>query len=301
MRATWAAWVTSMGVGGFMTYGLFVWTTALYYTHAGILGLLDVSLRYPQSALGRWAKAHKIQDAKLVTGADWFKCLKVVVRNQLTINIPWVCCTSASCTPGRLRACSGGDANVLDVEGKGTTWAATMPSAAQVGKEFLVCALVEELLFYSSHRLFHWGPLYKRFHKIHHEFTAPIGLAATYAHPLEHTLSNLTPVLLGPALFGMHPLSAFVWITLAITTTIHTHSGYELYGWPTARKHDWHHYAFIYQFGVSGVVDKWLGTDGGERYRRYVHRYDERVRMVREGKGTPEEADRADDEDEKLK
>lgn len=38
-------------------------------------------------------------------------------------------------------------------------------------------------------RLFHHPTLYKRFHKQHHEWTAPIGVVATYAHPLEHLVN----------------------------------------------------------------------------------------------------------------
>lgn len=36
-----------------------------------------------------------------------------------------------------------------------------------------------------AHRALHWGPLYKRIHKLHHTYSAPFGLAAEYAHPLE--------------------------------------------------------------------------------------------------------------------
>lgn len=38
---------------------------------------------------------------------------------------------------------------------------------------------------YWAHRALHYGPLYKKIHKLHHEFSAPFGLAAEYAHPLE--------------------------------------------------------------------------------------------------------------------
>lgn len=38
---------------------------------------------------------------------------------------------------------------------------------------------------YWAHRAMHYGPLYKKIHKLHHEFSAPFGLAAEYAHPIE--------------------------------------------------------------------------------------------------------------------
>ncbi|KAI9184369.1 hypothetical protein H9P43_003422 [Blastocladiella emersonii ATCC 22665] len=287
LRAMWASMVEYWGVEGFMTIALFLWTTALYWTHALLLGVLDVSLRFPSTALGRFALAHKIQDGKLVSSRDWVKCALVVLRNQVFINIPYGLVLFKYAYPAALQYHHG-----LSTAAAATSWAASLPSAATVARDLAICAGIEELLFYSSHRLFHWGPLYRAFHKQHHEFTAPVGLAATYAHPVEHLLSNLTPVLGGIVLFAMHPFSALVWVTLAITTTVHTHSGYELFGWPSARKHDWHHYAFIYQFGVSGVVDTFFGTDGGDRYRRYVHKYDQRVAAVKSGAMDADEAER---------
>lgn len=50
------------------------------------------------------------------------------------------------------------------------------------------CCLISSLS--PPHRLFHHPSLYKKFHKQHHEWTAPIGVVATYAHPLEHMVSE---------------------------------------------------------------------------------------------------------------
>ena len=36
----------------------------------------------------------------------------------------------------------------------------------------------EDMWHYWAHRALHWGPLYKNIHKLHHEFSAPIGLAS---------------------------------------------------------------------------------------------------------------------------
>ena len=75
-------------------------------------------------------------------------------------------------------------------------------------------------------RLFHWGPLYRTIHKKHHEWTAPIGVTAIYAHPIEHVAANLGPILLGPLLMGSHFATMWLWQTIAVVTTINTHSGY---------------------------------------------------------------------------
>ncbi|KNE55368.1 hypothetical protein AMAG_01268 [Allomyces macrogynus ATCC 38327] len=266
MRAAWTALAARHGLAWIMTVDLFLLTTASYWLHALALGVLDWSLRYPTSALGRFALQHKIQDAKIVPWRDWVKCAKTVLFNQIILN-PIVGYLFMQLHASRVPCVSEVECNA---------WAATIPDAATVARDLVIFIVVEEVLFYWSHRLFHWAPLYKAVHKQHHEFTAPIGLAATYAHPVEHALSNLGPVLLGPVVMGSHPLTTGLWTVVAIATTIHTHSGYELWGMPSARKHDWHHYAFIYQFGVLGLLDAVCGTEGGDRWRRYVRRYDAR-------------------------
>jgi methylsterol monooxygenase len=45
--------------------------------------------------------------------------------------------------------------------------------------------VLEDAWHYVSHRILHNRYLYKHIHKLHHEFSAPFGLAAEYAHPIE--------------------------------------------------------------------------------------------------------------------
>ena len=49
----------------------------------------------------------------------------------------------------------------------------------------LACAIIIEVWFYWSHRLLHYGSLYRLIHKKHHRYTAPAAIVAVYAHPLE--------------------------------------------------------------------------------------------------------------------
>lgn len=127
--------------------------------------------------------------------------------------------------------------------------------------DLAVCGLLEEVLFYYSHRLFHHPAIYKHVHKIHHEWTAPIGVVSLYAHPLEHVLSNMLPVLIGPVLLGSHVATVCLWFTIALLITTVSHCGYHLPLLPSPEFHDFHHLKFNQCYGVLGVLDRLHGTD----------------------------------------
>ena len=97
-------------------------------------------------------------------------------------------------------------------------------------------------------RLFHHPRIYRHIHKIHHEWTAPIGIVAIYAHPLEHLMSNLGPIILGPLVMGSHIATAWMWFALALMTTINTHSGYHLPFMPSPEAHDFHHLKYVTRY-----------------------------------------------------
>lgn len=144
---------------------------------------------------------------------------------------------------------------------RGCSFGPELPSFQWVLFEIAIFTLVEEVGFYYSHRLFHHPRIYRFVHKIHHEWTAPIGVVAIYAHPLEHLCSNLCPIVLGPLLMGSHIATAWMWFALAIMTTVNTHSGYHLPFMPSPEAHDFHHLKFTQNYGVLGVLDRLHGTD----------------------------------------
>ncbi|KAJ8266864.1 hypothetical protein GJAV_G00135570 [Gymnothorax javanicus] len=136
-----------------------------------------------------------------------------------------------------------------------------LPTFHRVLLEIAVCGLLEEVLFYYSHRLFHHPAIYKHIHKIHHEWTAPIGVISLYAHPVEHVLSNMLPVMVGPLLLGSHLTTLSLWFTIALLVTTISHCGYHLPLLPSPEFHDFHHLKFNQCYGVLGVLDRLHGTD----------------------------------------
>lgn len=129
-------------------------------------------------------------------------------------------------------------------------------------------SIIEEILFYYIHRLLHTSRLYGSIHKIHHEWTAPIGLAAMYSHPIEHIVSNIIPVFIGPFLLKSHITTVWLWLCFAITNTIQTHSGYHLPYLASSEMHDYHHRVFNANYGVFNILDTFHHTN--ETFKRSV-------------------------------
>jgi len=137
-----------------------------------------------------------------------------------------------------------------------------LPALTTILWQFPVLLLIREVPFYYSHVLLHHRLFYKRFHKMHHEWTAPVGLAATYCHPVEHIMSNLFPVALGVMLLKCHVTTSWMWYTYAIVYTITTHSGYHLPWMISSEYHDYHHLKFDLNYGTQVQFFDWLhGTD----------------------------------------
>jgi len=110
---------------------------------------------------------------------------------------------------------------------------------------------VEEVLFYYTHRTLHNSFLYRKIHKIHHEWTLPIAPMALYAHPIEHIFANILPVLIGPMLINSDNFTTWCWIMIATTNTTFSHSGY----FSTSKFHDLHHRLRTVNYGVLEILD----------------------------------------------
>nr|XP_043613438.1 methylsterol monooxygenase 1-1-like [Erigeron canadensis] len=163
-----------------------------------------------------------------------------------------------------------------------------LPSLMEVASQLFIYFIVEDFTNYWIHRFLHgkWG--YEKIHKVHHEYTAPIGYAAPYAHWAEVLILGI-PSFLGPAMVPGHMITFWLWIALRQIEAIETHSGYDFpwtftkfipfYG--GADYHDYHHYVggqsqsnFASVFTYCDFI---YGTDKGYRYQKKV------LRQLREG------------------
>jgi len=254
-------------VGGEDEWMLFVFGSA-FVANLTFFGLGSLYAWFDYSDIP-WIKKYKIQPGANEPVPDRKKFVKLVrgvVFNQTVVLIPYLCVIH--------RLTEWRQAYAPPLFAKNNYDLRTLPEFHWVLIEFAVFLLVEEVAFFYSHRLAHHRRFYKYVHKVHHEWTAPVGLTALYAHPLEHVVSNMLPVSLGPLVCGSHLATAWLWTTIAIATTINSHGGYHFPFFPSPEAHDFHHLKFNQCFGVLGILDYLHGTDSmfksSKAYQRHV-------------------------------
>ena len=98
---------------------------------------------------------------KSVTNAQIWKCTKVVLLTHFTCEFPLIYLFHPIC-------CYFGMA----------TYQVPFSPVALMAAQIAFFFVFEDMFHYFAHRALHWGPLYKNIHKLHHEFSAPIGLVS---------------------------------------------------------------------------------------------------------------------------
>ncbi|KAI9291663.1 sterol desaturase [Neoconidiobolus thromboides FSU 785] len=198
----------------------------------------------------------KVQPKYQPTWFDYSKAIPVVLFNLVVLGVPY----------GYFMFYIFHPTSAFNNK-SGQLYFTELPNTGKVMFDVMICVLIEEILFYYSHRLFHLPFFYSKFHKKHHEFTAPIGISAVYTTPLDFLVSNITPLLVGPIVLQSHPVTVWVYFIVAIINTVITHGGYTIPGFPNPKLHDFHHETFNNMYGVIGLLDFVHGTDDKFRSR----------------------------------
>lgn len=133
--------------------GTFIVSEVGFWFWVSLLAILDL-YQFPKSF---WR--YKIQPLKVPTREWYERALWVVLQNQFLVGVP----------TGLLM--------YYLMEWRGNPIGMEFPTIYDLAKESIGFLVIEELGFYYGHRLFHHPRLYKRFHKQHHLYTAPIGIA----------------------------------------------------------------------------------------------------------------------------
>lgn len=228
----------------------FALTSVFFWAWASVFAIPDLT-GWPG-----WLFKYKTQPFTRVSGYEYTRIAIVGLRNQVFCALPLL----------YLGAVFGPVRPVAPSE---------LPSPVQAVATILYDIFCIEMGFYYVHRSFHSKALYPLFHKQHHEFTAPVGLASTYCTMTEHTLSNLMPSVIGFMLVPHHWSTSTFSLLLLTFSTICAHSGYNTPWLPSNLQHDFHHFAFNENFGPTGLFDTIHGTNS--KFRRAMENARARV------------------------
>lgn len=200
-------------------------------------------------------RKYKIQQNKDNSSELIAKCLKGVILNQLFIQLPMTMFFHPV------------------AQFFGMDIIAPFPRLQDVAIQVLLFMIFEDFYEYWGHRLLHFGWFYRNIHKMHHEFTAPFGITAEYAHPAETLILGIGTIG-GPLLYvavtrKLHIVTVFVWLAVRLLQTVDSHSGYDfpwslhnfIPFWAGADFHDYHHMAFVNNYASSfRIWDYAFGT-----------------------------------------
>ncbi|KAH9810660.1 hypothetical protein DFH28DRAFT_932768 [Melampsora americana] len=245
----WGNPVIATGVMSFLLHEFFYFGRAIPWIIVGQIRSFD---------------KYKLQQAKMPSVADQWRCTRYVLITHFTVELPQI----------------WGFHPLADYLGM-ATHSVPFPSWTTMAYQIALFFVFEDAFHYWAHRALHHGQLYKKIHKLHHEFSAPFGLTAEYSHPMEVLILGAGTIG-GPLLWclaskgNLHIMTVYIWIILRLFQAIDAHSGYDfpwslhniLPFWAGADHHDYHHEKFVGCYSTSfRWMDAIFGTDQG--YKEY--------------------------------
>lgn len=154
-------------------------------------------------------------------------------------------------------------------QARGGQAALAIPELSLLAGHLLAYFLLQDTLFYWSHRTFHRPWMFRHFHFLHHRFVYVRGPVAEYSHPLEGA-ANFIAFFAPPILLGSPLAVVAVWVFIRVVETVEAHSGYAYTGW--ASRHSFHHVRA--SGGCYGSFwspwDRLMGTD--RQWRQWQRR-----------------------------
>ncbi|KKA27670.1 hypothetical protein TD95_001240 [Thielaviopsis punctulata] len=251
----WAAWYLWIGNDVLATGIMSFVMHEIFYFGRSIPWIIIGSIRYFDK--------YKLQPTKIPTWREQFNCAALVLASHFTVELPQIWFFHPIAT-----FC-------------GMEYGVPFPPWWKIAYQVCIFFVMEDFWHYVLHRTLHYGPLYKAIHKLHHYYSAPFGLAAEYASPIEVMLLGVGTVG-SPALWvyltkDLHLFTMYVWIVGRLFQAVDSHSGYDfpwslrhfLPFWAGAEHHDVHHEKFIGNYASSfRWWDKLLDTEASHEARK---------------------------------
>jgi methylsterol monooxygenase len=214
-----------------------------------------------------WFNRYKIQQHKIPTAWEQTQCALLVLLSHFTVELPQIWLFHPMC------------------QYFGLETSVPFPSVYKMAYQIAIFFVFEDAWHYWMHRAMHASSfLYKNIHKIHHQYSAPFGLAAEYASPIEVMVLGFgsvgVPIVWCAITKDLHILTMYIWIVFRLSQAIDAHSGYEfpwslhhfLPFWAGAEHHDVHHEKFIGNYASSFrwwdfVLDTEAGAEASKKRR----------------------------------
>lgn len=217
------------------------------------MNLAEIALLWAANNVGVWGAVAlcaaiertfaipKLQpSASQMDASRWWACLGDMIANQLLL-LPLLLLPLSQ----------------IDLPAATFSADALPPLLLQV----LFAMFVNDTLYYWTHRLFHLPGLYALFHKRHHAFTAPSGIAAVYMTPVEFAVNQVLPATAAICAARLPFAMAVIYYGISGFGGTMDHSGY----WFAAH-HDDHHRLFNVNYGTTGSLwDRLCGTAASQR------------------------------------
>lgn len=243
-----AAWYAYMGndvlATGIMS---FVYHELIYFGRSLPWMLVD-NIPYFQK--------YKLQQDHPFNAREQMECMMLVLLQHFTIELPQIWAFHPLTTYF------------------GISLSVPFPSWTTIAYQVAIFFVLEDAWHYWFHRAFHWPPLYKAVHKLHHKYSAPFGLTAEFASPIEVLALGFgsigIPIVWVAITGNLHIVTMYIWIALRLFQAIDAHSGYDfpwslhhfLPFWAGAEHHDVHHEKFVGNYASSfRWWDYCLGTE----------------------------------------
>lgn len=149
----------------------------------------------------------------------------------------------------------------------------------------VVLIVAHDAWFYWSHRMLHYPPLFRRFHRLHHRSHNPTPFTS-YSFDLGEAVTNAIYLPLILLVVPAHPVAILIFVTHMMLRNAIGHSGYELFpanrhgkplfGWmTTVTHHDLHHAHAGYNLGLYfSWWDRVMGTEHPDyhtEFRKVAH------------------------------
>lgn len=247
-----------------------LWASYYYYIGndlfaTGLLFFLIHELSYfgrsiPWYIIGKipYFQKYKIQDAHTPSNKEQWECLKSILIGHFFVEAFPIWFFHPLC------------------QKIGMEYTVPFPSLTKIVLQVALFFVLEDAWHYWFHRGLHYGAFYKYIHKQHHRYSAPFGMTAEYAHPVEVALLGMgtvgIPIIYCFFFRDLHLFTISIWIVLRLFQAIDAHSGYEfpwslhhiLPFWAGADHHDEHHHYFVGSYASSfRWWDKVLDTEAG--------------------------------------